>query len=193
MKTGEIGELQPRFSAEAPDRRRAVFLDRDGVVNKPVFREGRPCAPRQVGEFAIEPDVEQSLRRLRAAGFLLFVVTNQPDVARGHLSLEALRAMNDEVVAKLAVDEIKVCPHDDRDECGCRKPRPQMLLDLADDYHVALDESFIIGDSWKDTQAGKAAGCNSIIIDRPYNKDDPADYRVPNMSSAANLILRRDE
>jgi D-glycero-D-manno-heptose 1,7-bisphosphate phosphatase len=169
-----------------------VFFDRDGVVNKPVFREGRPCAPRQVSEFAIEPGVEQTLRRLRAAGFLLFIVTNQPDVARGQLSVEALCAMNEEILAQLAVDEIKVCPHDDRDECNCRKPRPQMLLDLAGDYNVALEESFIIGDSWKDTQAGKAAGCNSIIIDRPYNRDDPADYRVANVNSAANLILRQD-
>jgi D-glycero-D-manno-heptose 1,7-bisphosphate phosphatase len=193
MKTGDIGQVSPHPVAEARGRRSAVFLDRDGVINKPVFREGRPCAPRQVSEFAIEPDVEQPLRRLRAAGLLLFVVTNQPDVARGQLSLETLGIMNREVLTKLAVEAIKFCPHDDRDGCNCRKPRPQMLLDLASDYHVALDESYMVGDSWKDTQAGKAAGCKSIIIDRPYNREDSADYRVANMNSAANLILGQDE
>jgi D-glycero-D-manno-heptose 1,7-bisphosphate phosphatase len=193
MKTAEAARIRRPSAATLLQRRRAVFLDRDGVINKPVFRDGRPCAPRQVSEFAIEPDVEPSLRRLRAAGFLLFVVTNQPDVARGQLPVETLRAMNEKVMATLALDEIKVCPHDDGDECNCRKPRPQMLLDLAGDYNLALDESYIVGDSWKDTQAGKAAGCNSIIIDRTYNHDDPADYRVANISSAVNLILRQSE
>jgi len=192
MRVGDIEHFRPRFSAETPARRRAVFLDRDGVVNQPVFRDGRPCAPRQVSEFVIEPEIEESLRRLRAAGFLIFIVTNQPDVAREQLSVEALCAMNELILAKLAVDEIKVCPHDDRDECNCRKPRPQMLLDLAADHNVVLEDSFIIGDSWKDTQAGKAAGCNSIIIDRRYNRGDPADYRVADVNSAVNFILRRD-
>ncbi|HVB79044.1 MAG TPA: HAD-IIIA family hydrolase [Candidatus Binataceae bacterium] len=168
---------------------RAVFLDRDGVINKVVFRHGKPTAPRQIAEFEIEPDVEQALRWLRAAGFKLFVVTNQPDLARGLMAATSLRVMTDTIMAKLAVDAIRICPHDDRDACNCRKPGSAMLVELAREHDVALSESYIIGDSWKDTLAGKAAGCTSIILDRCYNRDDPADHRVPDLNQAVALIL----
>ena len=167
---------------------KTIFLDRDGVINKIVFREGRPTSPRHIDEFEIEADVEDSLKRLHAAGFMLFVVTNQPELARGLLTAESLRLMTERIMRTLIVSDVRVCPHDDHDGCSCRKPQPGMLVQLARDYDLALEESYIVGDTWKDTWAGRSAGCRSIILDRPYNRDDPADARVPNLTSAVDLI-----
>ena len=168
---------------------RTVFLDRDGVINKTVFRDGRPTSPRNLAEFEIDDSVKESLKRLRAAGFKLFVVTNQPDIARGLMPRESLRLMTGRIMATLEVDEVRVCPHDDRDGCGCRKPKPGMLVDLAREHGVELSESYLIGDSWKDTLAASAAGCRSIILDRPYNQGAPATCRVANLAKAVELIL----
>jgi len=169
--------------------RRTIFLDRDGVINKVVLRDGRPTAPRQPAEFEIDEGVEESLKRLRAAGFRLFVVTNQPDVARGLMSGESLRVMTDRIMATLPVDAVRVCPHDDRDGCECRKPKPGMLFELAREHGLMLRDSYLIGDSWKDTCAAGAAGCRSIILDRPYNREDPADCRVADLQKAVEIIL----
>ena len=168
---------------------KTVFLDRDGVINKAVFRDGRPTSPRNLSEFEIDEGVEESLKRLRADGFKLFVVTNQPDIARGLMPRESLRLMTDRIMATLAVDEVRVCPHDDRDCCRCRKPKPGMLVDLVREHGVELRESYLIGDSWKDTLAARAAGCRSIILDRPYNQGDPADCRIANLAEAVEFIL----
>jgi D-glycero-D-manno-heptose 1,7-bisphosphate phosphatase len=166
-----------------------VFLDRDGVINKVVFRDGRPTSPRNLAEFEIEDGVERSLNRLRDAGFKLFVVSNQPDIARGLMPRETLRAMTEKILTTLAIDEVRVCPHDERECCSCRKPRPGMLVDLAREHGVELGGSYLIGDSWKDTLAAGAAGCRSIILDRPYNQGTPASSRVANLAEAVEFIL----
>jgi len=126
---------------------------------------------------------------LRAAGFKLFVVTNQPDIARGLLTAEQLHLMTDNIIVTLQIDAVRICPHDDHDRCSCRKPSPGMLLDLAREYDVTLAQSYLIGDSWKDTLAARAAGCESIMLDRPYNQDDPADSRASDLSQAVDIIL----
>jgi D-glycero-D-manno-heptose 1,7-bisphosphate phosphatase len=167
---------------------RAVFLDRDGVINKIVMRDGRPTSPRHIWEFEIEAGVADAVNTLRAGGFKLFVVTNQPELARGLLTDESLSWMTRRIMEALPIDEIRTCPHDNSDGCGCRKPQPGMLLDLARRHDLALGESYIVGDTWKDTVAGRSAGCHSIILDRPYNRDDPADWRVPGIKHAADLI-----
>jgi D-glycero-D-manno-heptose 1,7-bisphosphate phosphatase len=167
---------------------RAVFLDRDGVINKLISRDGKPTSPRDIEEFEFEAGVESALNRLSAAGFKLFVVTNQPELLRSLLTNETLRLMTDRIVNTLKIDEVRICPHDDDDGCSCRKPQPGMLLELARKYDLSLKESYIIGDTWKDSCAGSSAGCKSIILDRPYNREDPADWRVPDLSSAVDLI-----
>lgn len=172
---------------------KTIFLDRDGVINKIVFREGRPTSPRHIDEFEIVAGVEESLKRLHAAGFMLFVVTNQPELARGLLTAESLRLMTERIMRTLIVDDVRVCPHDGHDGCSCRKPQPGMLVQLARDYDLALEESYIVGDTWKDTWAGRSAGCRSIILDRWYNRDDPADTRVPNLSTAVDLITEASD
>jgi len=168
---------------------RAIFLDRDGVINQVIFRDGKPAGPRHVSEFEFESGIEEPIRRLRAAGFKLFVVTNQPDIARGLLTAEQLHLMTDNIIVTLQIDAVRICPHDDHDRCSCRKPSPGMLLDLAREYDVTLAQSYLIGDSWKDTLAARAAGCESIMLDRPYNQDDPADSRASDLSQAVDIIL----
>lgn len=168
---------------------RAIFLDRDGVINQVVLRDGAPGSPREIAEFEFESGIDEELQRLRSAGFKLFVVTNQPDAARGLLSADNLRMMTERVIANCRVDGIKICPHDDRDRCECRKPKPGMLIELAREYDIALSSSYLIGDSSRDTMAARAAGCTAIMLDRPYNQGAPADRRAANLGQAVDLIL----
>jgi len=167
---------------------RAVFLDRDGVINKIVYRDGKPTSPRNIEEFEFEDGIENALRRLHVAGFKIFIVTNQPELIRGLLTKEALMVMTDRLVNTFKIDEISICLHDEADHCKCRKPEPGMLLDLARKYEISMRDSYIIGDSAKDSSAGASAGCRTIILDRKYNREALADWRVPDLCSAVDLI-----
>ncbi len=170
--------------------KKAVFFDRDGVINKPVIRQGQLYSPRKLEEFTLIEGVVECLLRLRLAGWLNIVVTNQPDIARGAVSTQVLNVINRHIKDVLAVDDIIVCPHDDTDNCDCRKPKPGMLLKAAQKWEIDLNKSFMIGDQWKDAEAGKEAGCISILIDYPYNAGAKADFRMSDLSSAVELILR---
>jgi D-glycero-D-manno-heptose 1,7-bisphosphate phosphatase len=154
-----------------------------------IFRNGKPASPRLLSEFHFEYGIERPLEYLKMSGLSLFVITNQPDIARGLMDSQVLSCMHQAVMDRLCVEAIEVCPHDDHDGCRCRKPKPGMLVTLADRAGIDLAGSFVIGDSWRDAQAARAAGCAGIILDRPYNSDDEADYRVATMSDAAQLIL----
>ncbi len=171
--------------------RPAVFLDRDGVINEVVFRQGEPASPRSLEEFVLVPDIQVAVDRLKQANFLVFVVTNQPDISRQKMSAIALEQMSHRIRQQLAVDAIAVCPHDNQHNCDCRKPRPGMLLSLAAEWHVDLRRSVIVGDSWKDMVAGQAAGCYRILLDRPYNQGTSANQVVPDVLSAVEFILNQ--
>lgn len=153
--------------------RRAVFLDRDGVINRAVVRGGKPYPPDALRDLVILPGVAQALLRLRSAGFLNVVVTNQPDVATGRQSRAAVDGMHDRLLRDLALDAIKVCFHADADACACRKPRPGMLLEAALELGISLSDSYIIGDRWRDVAAGQAAGCHCLFIDYGYAEARP--------------------
>src|SRR4051794_40057622 len=148
--------------------RPAVFLDRDGVLNAAVVRNGRPYPPADADAARLLPGVKAACRRLSEAGFALIVVTNQPDVARGTADPSGVDALNRRLQEKLELDEVVVCPHDDADECACRKPKPGMLLDAAVRWDIALGASVIVGDRWRDVEAGRAAGVRTVFIDRQY-------------------------
>jgi D-glycero-D-manno-heptose 1,7-bisphosphate phosphatase len=143
----------------------AVFFDRDGVLNELVVRDGIRVSPRTVQDFRLVADAVAVVERLRGQGLLVFVVTNQPDIARGRMSMGDLDAMTTIRRATVAVDDIAVCTHDDADGCGCRKPLPGLLMSLARTWDVDLGRSFMVGDSWKDVQAGRVAGCFTILVD----------------------------
>jgi D-glycero-D-manno-heptose 1,7-bisphosphate phosphatase len=174
---------------------RAVFLDRDGVLNRALVRDGRPCPPREPDEFEILPGVVDACVKLQAAGFDLVVVTNQPDVARGTVAPEAVECLNRRLRQLVAVDEIVVCPHDDEDDCPCRKPRPGMLLAAAERRRLNLVNSYMVGDRWRDIEAGRRAGCRTIFIDHGYDERAPkaSDAVVASLGEAVTWILEEGE
>jgi D-glycero-D-manno-heptose 1,7-bisphosphate phosphatase len=177
-------------------KRRAVFLDRDGVLNRAFVRDGSSHPPATLDELEIVPGVPEALGALKSAGFLLIGVTNQPDVARGTLERQLVEDINKALMAALPLDGIRVCYHDDRDGCNCRKPLPGLLTKAAEELDIDLSTSFMIGDRWKDIQAGHHAGCQSIFIDWGHGeewKGELPDKQVKNMPEAASWILERLE
>jgi D-glycero-D-manno-heptose 1,7-bisphosphate phosphatase len=171
---------------------RAVFLDRDGVLTRALVRDGKAYAPVTPAEMEIDADAPAALARLKAAGFLLVVVTNQPDVARGITRREDVETMHGTLCAALPLDACFVCYHDERDACDCRKPRPGMLLQAAAAHDIDLAQSFMIGDRWRDVDAGAAVGCRTIWIDRGYDEHAPEhvpDARVGSLGTAADWIV----
>jgi len=172
---------------------RAIFLDRDGVLNRAVIREGKPFPPASAAELELLPGVAEALAALKAAGYLLLVATNQPDVAKGKQSREAVEAMHARLRAELPLDDIFVCYHGDADGCDCRKPAPGMLRQAAARYGIDLASSYMIGDRWRDVDAGNRAGCRSILIDYGYRERGPETepaVRVHSLAEAAAWILR---
>ena len=171
--------------------RPAAFLDRDGVINAAIVRNGRPHPPASLDELRILPGVAEACRRLRAEGFYVLVVTNQPDIARGATSATEVARINDILLAELALDAILVCPHDDIDDCRCRKPRPGLLLDAADRWDIDLSRSTMVGDRWRDIVAGRDAGVATVFIDRGYVERQPDDFghRTDELITALPFIL----
>lgn len=171
---------------------RAVFLDRDGVLNEVVIRSGTLHPPATVADLRVTPDAPAALARLKAAGFLLVCVTNQPDVARGTQRREVVEAINARLRAVLPLDDCRVCYHDNADHCACRKPAPGLLLDAATRYGIDLSASYLVGDRWRDTEAGRRAGCRSILIDHGYTEPwqgAAPDYTTPTLTGAVAWIL----
>ena len=180
-------------SVASPGKNRAVFLDRDGVINRAFVRDGKPFPPPAPQELEILPGVPESLRDLKAHGYELLVVTNQPDVGRGKQSREALDAMHQDLSARLPLDDILVCCHTDQDHCDCRKPLPGMLLEAASKHNIDMASSFMVGDRWRDVEAGYNAGCRTILIDYGYSERAPdrgPDLRVGSLREAADWIIR---
>lgn len=169
---------------------RAVFLDRDGVINRAVLRGGRPYPPANVSELEILPGVAEALERLHRASFLLIVVTNQPDVARGTQTRDAVESLHRCLMNALPLDEVLACYHDG-DQCNCRKPKPGALLDAQRRYGIDLVHSYMVGDRWRDVEAGQRAGCTSLFLDCGYNERQPTGpfVRVQSLASAADWIL----
>src|SRR5579863_8623386 len=147
----------------------AVFLDRDGVLNQLVFREGRGASPRRFEDFELLPGAGGAVDSIKRAGLLTVVVTNQPDLSRGALDLAELGRMHDFLRSTARVDAIYVCPHARGDRCDCRKPKPGLLLRAAKDLAIELDRSYLVGDSWSDIEAGHASGCVTLLVD-PQNR-----------------------
>ena len=171
-----------------------MFLDRDGVLNRAVVREGRPYPPASAANVEIPEGARAALEALRAAGFVLIVVSNQPDVARGATTRAEVEAINAVLHRSLPLDRFIMCYHDGKDRCACRKPLPGMLRDGAREFDVDLAASYMIGDRWRDVEAGAAAGCVTVFLDFGYDERQPVavDYRVNSLADAARVILERE-
>jgi D-glycero-D-manno-heptose 1,7-bisphosphate phosphatase len=170
--------------------RPAVFLDRDGVLNRTYARNGVPHPPAKLNEFELLPGVPEAMQRL-AEQFPLIVVTNQPDVARGSQTRQRVEEMNNYLRCRTPVVEVLTCYHDNNDDCPCRKPRPGLLVDAARRWHIDLKRSFMVGDRWSDILAGQAAGCRTVLVDQPYSGAERCfpDSCVPDLGGAADWIL----
>lgn len=175
-------------------KRAAVFLDRDGVINRPVLIKGRPHPPATLAAFEVLPGVPPALKMLKSHGYSLIVVTNQPDVARGSGCRATIDRMHEMLRQRLPIDAILTCFHDDADGCECRKPRPGLLLRAAEDLGLDLARSFMVGDRWRDIEAGRRAGCGTFFVDRGYDEARPSafDYLVGSLPEAAGIITARE-
>lgn len=171
-------------------KKRAVFLDRDGVLNAVVVRDGRPFPPMSEDDLHLLPGVAEACHVLRDAGFLLIMVTNQPDIARGTMSEDIVTSINGRLQRELSLDGVSVCPHDG-DGCDCRKPKPGLLLEAANRLGIDLSASYMVGDRWRDTEAGQNAGCCAVFIDYGYREQHPKPpyHRVTSLREAASWII----
>ena len=189
---------QPPVPQSATDKmgigslKRAVFFDRDGVLNAAVVRDGAPHPPSALGELQIDPAAADGIARLHSLGFRTVVITNQPDVARGMQRRDVVDAINASVQRETGIDAVYTCFHDNSDRCACRKPKPGLIFAAAADLGLDLRQSYLVGDRYGDVQAGLTAGCTSILIDRGYDEtpaETGAAYTVRSLHEALNCIF----
>jgi D-glycero-D-manno-heptose 1,7-bisphosphate phosphatase len=190
-------EVKAEDGQRKREMRRAIFIDRDGVINRALARDCKPYPPRNLDEFEILPEVPAACARLKAAGFLLVVVTNQPDVGRGTLKQEIVETIHAEMCRKLPIDRVEVCYHPGQgaSNCDCRKPKPGMLLRAAKAMGIDLAQSWMVGDRWRDIDCGHAAGCRTIFIDRGYAEElrQKPHFSAGNLMGATDIILRESK
>ena len=185
--------MKSEVRSQKSEARRAVFLDRDGVINRALEHDARPYPPTSLAEFEILPEVPAACAKLKAAGFLLVITTNQPDVGRGTLKQEAVETIHAHMTAQLPIDRVEVCYHAGKglSDCACRKPKPGMLLHAARELGIDLSQSWMVGDRWRDVDCGHAAGCKTIYIDRGYAEElkQKPDFSARHLGEAADIIL----
>jgi len=168
--------------------KRAVFLDRDGVINRSITRSHtQHGSPRSVGEMVLLPRVQEAVNLLKDAGLLVIVVTNQPEISRGVLALEDLESMHQYIWKDLAIDDLFVCVHDRGEGCQCRKPKPGMLLEAATKWEIDLQRSYLVGDRSSDIEAGLSVGCTTFLIGLP-NPDIPSHFVADHLYDGAAKI-----
>jgi len=174
---------------------KAIFWDRDGVINEIVIHNGKISSPWTLKEFKILPGVANVLEKSKEMGFLNIVFTNQPDISRGFLKKETLKKIHNALLKKLLINEIIFCPHDNKDNCRCRKPKPGMILKMAEKWQLDLEKSYVVGDTWKDIKAGKTAGCKTFLLRREYNKNLQKDYdfEIDDPKEIINIINKIDK
>ena len=170
--------------------KKSVFLDRDGVINKVYIKDGLPQSPNSLNELKILPGVRESIIKLKKLNFTCLMVTNQPNVSRKKIDKNSVIQMNNFLKNEIALDDIFVCYHDDSDNCNCRKPKPGLLLQAGKKWDVDFKKSFMIGDRWRDIQAGEKVGCKTIFLDYKYNEKKPKkpDFVSDSLLNAAHII-----
>ena len=169
----------------------AVFLDRDGVVNLAYTRSGKPYPPKDLSQLVIIPDVEKSVKMLIEYGFVIVVITNQPDISNVNSNYEIVNALHKEISSLTGIENFYVCPHIDSDNCKCRKPKPGLLLKAAEDLNLDVRKSYMVGDRWRDVGAGQSAGCKNFFIDYNYSEKRPVEpfVTVSSLLQATEIIL----
>jgi len=169
--------------------RAAVFFERDGVLNRVEVKGNQQRAPATFAEFQLNSAAREPLRQLKAAGYALLAITNQPGLSDGSLSRRELEAMHALLEAHFALNGVLLCPHGEADDCPCRKPKSGLLIEAAFKWHLDLERSFIVSDKWQDAQAAHVAGCTSILLRSPWNGTGHHDFIVPDLATAVHKIL----
>jgi D-glycero-D-manno-heptose 1,7-bisphosphate phosphatase len=170
--------------------KRAVFIERDSILNEVRTGPKQPIPPLTLDEFKVNLAAKEPLQKLRGAGFVLIATTNQPGLSRGYQSRRELDRMHDLLRRTFPLDDIMVCPHDETDHCPCRKPRPGLLIEAAFKWHLNLDHSFVISDKWQDAEAARTAGCTSMLIESPWAGSTHHDFLLPDLKVIVSKILR---
>ncbi len=170
--------------------KRAVFIERDAILNEVRSGPKQQIAPLTLEEFKLIQGAEPALRKLKDAGFVVIATTNQPGLSRGYQSRRDLDRMHDLLRRTFPLDDIMVCPHDEADHCPCRKPRPGLLIEAAFKWHLNLDHSFVISDKWQDAEAARTAGCTSLLMKSPWNGNVHHDFVLPDLEAIVDKILR---
>jgi D-glycero-D-manno-heptose 1,7-bisphosphate phosphatase len=168
----------------------AVFIERDGVLNRAGAEGQQPTGPLTVNQLRICAEAEPLLERLRDAGLLVIATTNQPGLSRGYQNRRELDRIHDLLRHELPLDDILVCPHDETDRCTCRKPKPGLLIEASFKWHLNLDQSFVISDKWQDAEAARAAGCTSLLLQSPWIGKGHRDLVLPDLNAAVSKILQ---
>ena len=171
---------------------KAIFWDRDGTINKMVMREELPGSPRDFNEFKLVDGIAELMLVSKSRGYLNIIVTNQPDIARGKLKPLELHLMHRYILDTLPVDDLLVCPHDNEDNCSCRKPEPGMILDAVSLYNIDIDKSFVIGDSWRDMDMANRVRCRSVLISAWYNESVMGSYIVSSIDEISDIIVEEE-
>lgn len=170
--------------------KRCVFIERDGILNEVRVGPKNQITPLTLEEFKLNLNADGPLRRLKEAGFVLVVTTNQPGLSRGYQSRREIDRMHDLLRRTFPIDDILVCPHDESDHCPCRKPRPGLLVEAAFKWHLNLDHSFVISDKWQDAEAARTAGCTSLLVKSPWVARVHHDFVLDDLEAITDKILR---
>jgi D-glycero-D-manno-heptose 1,7-bisphosphate phosphatase len=170
--------------------KRAVFIERDGILNEARIGPKHQITPLTVEEFKLNLTAKEALLKLKTAGFVLIATTNQPGLSRGYQSRRDLDRMHDLLRRTFPLDDILVCPHDETDHCPCRKPRPGLLIEAAFKWHLNLDHSFVISDKWQDAEAARTAGCTSLLLKSPWVGQVHHDFVLADLKAIVEKILR---
>jgi D-glycero-D-manno-heptose 1,7-bisphosphate phosphatase len=172
--------------------KKAVFFDRDGVLVPSDIRGGRPYAKADLDADSIFPEAISLAADLKSAGYFIVVATNQPDVGSGKVTRIAVEKFHAILATVMAIDAIEVCYHVDADRCACRKPLPGMLLHAASKFGINLSQSFMVGDRWRDMDAGSAAGCKTVFLDFGYTERAPTkapDHIIRHLNELRAVIV----
>jgi D-glycero-D-manno-heptose 1,7-bisphosphate phosphatase len=170
--------------------KRCVFIERDGILNEVRVGPRNQITPLTFEEFKLNRNADNPLRRLKSAGFVLIVTTNQPGLSRGYQARRELDRMHELLRSTFPIDDILVCPHDESDHCPCRKPRPGLLIEAAFKWHLNLDHSFVISDKWQDAEAARTAGCTSLLVESPWVGKVHHDFVLGDLEAISSKILR---
>ena len=168
----------------------AVFIERDGVLNQVRTERQNQVSPITMEDFQLNREAEPLLKKLKAAGLLLMVTTNQPGLSRGYQSRRELDRMHELLRATFALDDIFVCPHDETDGCSCRRPKPGLLVEAGFKWRLSLDHCFGISDKWQDAEAARAVNCTSLLLQSPWNGTARRDLVLPDLAAAVDKLLR---